>query len=485
MSLVAVADELFGLFEKGDFKAAVSLFAPGAHIKQHFAPSNGAPISLAVFESSLTALVQKVGTPKYLNRRVASFEGGFVEQHTSQLTSSKGVLSLEVCLVARTDAEGRITVLEEYLDPSPLAPPRKAKRATTSPPKKPTPPNQEGGAAAGGGKEDALGPGDCCVITGASSGIGAAVAVEYARRGCAVVLAGRDADRLNAAAECCRAQHPACRTLVVLTDVSKPAECAALVSRAVAAFGPPARLVLSAGVSQNATLLESGPALVREMMEINFFGAANTAAAALPHMLAPTAPAAPAPAPAAAAAAAAAAEIAPAPAPAPALTLAVKPRICVISSALGLLTAPKNTGYAASKAALHGFFDSLRSEVGGDVGVTLVAPGPVNTPILQSLSGPGGTRVGLALDEAALAGMMSAEEAARRAVAACEAGEWTCVFPPLDRLVQLRARDPRRVEAMMRAMYAGENGVKAVPVAAPTSAVPAATQAPPGVNARL
>ena len=81
------------------------------------APYNGKAISVPDFASSLNALVAKVGAPKYLNRRVSAFPGGFVEQHTSQLTSPRGVVYIEACLVAHTDAAGKIVLLEEYLDP--------------------------------------------------------------------------------------------------------------------------------------------------------------------------------------------------------------------------------------------------------------------------------------------------------------------------------------------------------------------------------
>ena len=120
-TMVELADQLFNLFEAGDLKGAVALFAPDAVVMQYFGPQAGTPVDIAVFERSLAALIANVGTPRYLRRRVAGFDGGFVEQHTSQLTSARnGVVSLEVCVVVRTDATGRIASLEEYLDPQPL-----------------------------------------------------------------------------------------------------------------------------------------------------------------------------------------------------------------------------------------------------------------------------------------------------------------------------------------------------------------------------
>jgi hypothetical protein len=89
--------------------------------------------------------VKVVGTPKYLKRRVTSFPGGFVEQHTSQLTGKTGVISLEVCLVAKTNAAGLITLLEEYLDPSPFV--ARSPASTRNPPA-PSPAQLKGTAQA-------------------------------------------------------------------------------------------------------------------------------------------------------------------------------------------------------------------------------------------------------------------------------------------------------------------------------------------------
>merc|ERR1712050_395757 len=104
------------------------------------------------------------------------------------------------------------------------------------------------------------------------------------------------------------------------------------------------RLYINAGISQNSYFSNSSVNVVREQMEVNFFGGVLLTEACLPSLL------------------------------------ARKGRIVAISSLQGRLPAPRNTGYSASKHAMHGFFESLRQEVDPKgVTVTMVLPGPVNT----------------------------------------------------------------------------------------------------------
>ena len=120
-----LADQLFGMFERGEFEASVALFAEDAEIRQLFDPKKGAMKSISVpdFAAAMVGLVAKVGAPKYRNRRVSTFDGGFVEQHTSELAHpTLGTLLIEACLVAKVNADGKITLLEEYLDPATATP---------------------------------------------------------------------------------------------------------------------------------------------------------------------------------------------------------------------------------------------------------------------------------------------------------------------------------------------------------------------------
>ena len=136
-----IADRLFSCLEAGDFSSAADLFSPDAIIinyaesstdnddrgtsskKKKRDPIQQHPfLSVAELESRLIALVANVGAPpKYLNRRITAFEGGFVQQHTLGLGGGGGddddmLLFVECCLVARINPRGQITLLEEYLN---------------------------------------------------------------------------------------------------------------------------------------------------------------------------------------------------------------------------------------------------------------------------------------------------------------------------------------------------------------------------------
>ena len=121
---------------------------------------------------------------------------------------------------------------------------------------------------------------------------------------------------------------------------------AALIQKAVDTFGRIDILINNAGISHRSLLADTDPDVIARVMEVNFFGAANLTQAALAHIV------------------------------------TRRGFIVAISSVAGFSPLTGRTGYAASKHALHGFFDSLRSEVeGAGVGVTLVCPSFIRTGI--------------------------------------------------------------------------------------------------------
>lgn len=183
------------------------------------------------------------------------------------------------------------------------------------------------------------------VITGASLGIGAELARQLAPERPRLVLAARDAGRLEEVAADCRATGA--EVLVVPADVSVPEDCRSLVDRTVAAFGGIDALVLNAGIGMWSPVAEVEDLSIYErIMRVNYLGSAWTASYALPHLL------------------------------------RSRGRIVVVSSLTGKTGVPTRSGYAASKHALHGFFDSLRIELRGTgVTVTMVCPGFVATGI--------------------------------------------------------------------------------------------------------
>ena len=176
------------------------------------------------------------------------------------------------------------------------------------------------------------------IVTGASAGIGKALALQLARQGSKVAIAARRAGRLEEVAAECRALGA--EVLVAPTDVSDEAQCKALVEKTVAAFGRLDMLINNAGLAASA-LFDEFPdlSLFRHTMDVNFYGAVNCTYYALPYLK------------------------------------QSRGRIVAISSVGGKVTIPYNTPYCASKYGMHGFYDSLRMEITQHgVSVTVICP---------------------------------------------------------------------------------------------------------------
>lgn len=193
------------------------------------------------------------------------------------------------------------------------------------------------------------------VVTGASDGIGRELALRLAEQGAWLALAARDAARLEAVAAECRARGG--RAVAVPTDVAEEAQCRALIDRTVAEYGRVDTLVNNAGISMWARFDEvTDLAPFQRMMQVNYFGALYCTHAALPHLK------------------------------------RTRGRIVGVSSLTGRAGVPTRSGYAATKHAMAGFFDSLRIELADEgVTVTMVYPGFVSTGIRERAYGADGT----------------------------------------------------------------------------------------------
>ena len=205
---------------------------------------------------------------------------------------------------------------------------------------------------------DPLRRGDVVLITGASAGIGEALALQLAARGVRLALAARTAADLDRVADACRALGA--DALAVPTDVADEAACRAFVAQAAAHFGRVDALVNNAGISMWARVdeLESLDGL-RRIMDVNYFGAVSCTHAALPHLK------------------------------------ESRGRIVNVNSLTGRTGVPTRSGYAASKHAMAGFFDSLRIELAGTgVTVTTAFPGFVSTGVRRHAVGPDGRPLG-------------------------------------------------------------------------------------------
>ncbi|GHG98662.1 short chain dehydrogenase [Comamonas sp. KCTC 72670] len=199
--------------------------------------------------------------------------------------------------------------------------------------------------------------GKTVVVTGASAGIGEALAVVLAGRGANLVLAARNEEALQRVKARCEAAGG--RAVVVPTDVGDAEACHHLVDRAVEAFGGIDVLVNNAGVTMDARVDEvKDLGLFERLMRINYLGSVYCTAHALPHLK------------------------------------ARRGLVVAVSSLTGKTGVPNRSGYAASKHAMHGFFDSLRIELRGTgVDVTVVCPGFVATGIRDSALGADGQPV--------------------------------------------------------------------------------------------
>ncbi len=176
------------------------------------------------------------------------------------------------------------------------------------------------------------------IVTGASSGIGRAIALQLADQGAWIALAARDAQRLTALADECRGRGG--RAIAVPTDVTDEMQCKALVECAVAEYGRLDMLVNNAGIGATG-LLEELPdlTLFRRVMDVNFYGTVYCSYYAVKHLK------------------------------------ETQGRIVNVSSMGGKAPLPYNTNYIASKFAVHGFSDSLRMELAkAGVSVTVVCP---------------------------------------------------------------------------------------------------------------
>jgi short-subunit dehydrogenase len=212
-------------------------------------------------------------------------------------------------------------------------------------------------------------------ITGASSGIGEALAYAFHHAGAKLVLSARREDELRRVQAACGG-GPGARVLPLdVTDAPALAEKTRL---ALAIFGGIDILVLNAGITQRSRARETEDSVYRRLMEVNFFSAEAMARAVLPSMLAQK-----------------------------------KGHMVVISSVAGKLGVPLRSGYSASKFALHGFFEALRAEEERNgIHVTMVCPGYIRTPIsLSALRGDGGKHAKM---DPELARGMPVEECARQ-----------------------------------------------------------------------
>ena len=251
------------------------------------------------------------------------------------------------------------------------------------------------------------------VITGASKGIGAELARQLAAKGAKLVLAARNLAEMEAVAVECRASGAA--VVTVKADVAVERDCQAIVAGAVLAFGRVDTLVNNAGMSMWARFEEIRDLSVLErIMQVNYRGAVYCTRHALPYLR------------------------------------ETSGRLVGISSLAGRTGVPTRTGYAASKHAMTGFFDSLRIELeGSGVSVTMIYPGFVATGIRENATGPDGLPI--LVSPVREGEVMSVQDCARRIVRAVERREREVVMTARGRMgLWLKLLAPSLVDRIAR-----------------------------------
>ncbi|PRP73207.1 hypothetical protein PROFUN_03521 [Planoprotostelium fungivorum] len=180
------------------------------------------------------------------------------------------------------------------------------------------------------------------LLTGGSSGIGRAIALQLSQKGTKIVVAARNESQLKSTVQQCKKRGA--QACYFIADVRDRDQCKAMVQYTIQQYGRIDVLILNAGISLHTpfeNLVEEDLELYKKLIDVNYFGYLYPTFYALPHLK------------------------------------ASKGSIGVVSSLSGQIGLPFRTGYCASKFAVQGFFESLRTEIGDQVSITIVSPGSV------------------------------------------------------------------------------------------------------------
>jgi dehydrogenase/reductase SDR family member 7B len=204
-------------------------------------------------------------------------------------------------------------------------------------------------------------------ITGASSGIGEATAKKFSKEGFQVIISARNEGELNRVKlECSNPSD----VRVLPLDLVEIHTFKEKVNQAISFFGKVDIVLHNGGISQRSLIRETGLEVDRKLMEVNFFGTIALTKAILPHFISRK-----------------------------------SGHFAVVSSLVGKFGSPYRSSYAASKHALHGFFDTLRAEHFQDnIHVTMICPGFIRTNVSINAITADGSTLGK-MDEAQEKGM--------------------------------------------------------------------------------
>ena len=212
------------------------------------------------------------------------------------------------------------------------------------------------------------------LITGASSGIGRALAFAFGREGASIVICARKTDALNVVSR--ELQQAGIDNLAITADVSIEADVKTLIDQAVAHYGRLDILINNAGITMRSLVIDADPEVFRTVMDINFMGTVYATHYALPHIL------------------------------------KAKGSVVGISSIAGYRGLPVRAGYSASKFAMNGFLEALRTEMlYSGVHVLTACPGFTTSNIRVAALDASGQAAGESVRDES--DMMSADECAQ------------------------------------------------------------------------
>lgn len=220
-------------------------------------------------------------------------------------------------------------------------------------------------------------------LTGASSGIGEALAAAFARNKVKLVLSARREDELRRVAHATGLAEQ--DYMILPLDLENQASFEVKKNEVLQRFGCIDLLINNGGISQRSLAYETEVSVDRKLMEVNYFGTIALSKSVLKHFIERK-----------------------------------SGMIVTVTSAVGKFGSPWRSGYAASKHALHGFFDSLRAEVYNDgIQILLVCPGFIQTNVSKNALTGTGTALGT-MDNATANGL-TATECASQIVKAIQA----------------------------------------------------------------
>lgn len=190
-------------------------------------------------------------------------------------------------------------------------------------------------------------------ITGASSGIGKALAIALSQYNCQLILSSRRKDALESVKQQCNNPE---RVAVLAFDLADYNQMQPIALKAIQCFGKIDVLINNGGISQRSLVIDTHIDVYKKLMDIDYLGTVALTKALLPHFVERK-----------------------------------TGQFVTVSSVMGKFSSPLRSGYCGAKHALHGFFDTLRLEhVKDNIKVTMICPGFVNTDVARNaLTGDG------------------------------------------------------------------------------------------------